>query len=52
MTIGRAFVPKARSVMRELEDALVGIKEVTDRVSGQVTIACMLLKTRRKGSVG
>ena len=50
-TIGRAFVPKARSVMRELEDALVGIKEVTDRVSGQVTIACMLLKTRRKGSV-
>ncbi|KLN56119.1 LysR family transcriptional regulator [Variovorax paradoxus] len=40
-TIGRAFVPKARSVMRELEDALVGIKEVTDRVSGQVTIACV-----------
>ncbi|CAN7704825.1 LysR family transcriptional regulator [Variovorax paradoxus] len=40
-TIGRAFVPKARSVMRELEDALVGIREVTDRVSGQVTIACV-----------
>jgi DNA-binding transcriptional LysR family regulator len=40
-TVGRAFVPKARNVMRELEDALVGIKDTTERISGQVTIACV-----------
>lgn len=40
-TIGRAFVPKARNVMRELEDALVGITDAAERISGQVTIACV-----------
>lgn len=40
-TVGRAFVPRARNVMRELEDALVGIKDTTERISGQVTIACV-----------
>jgi DNA-binding transcriptional LysR family regulator len=39
--IGRSFVPKARNVMRELDDALVGIKDVAERISGQVTIACV-----------
>src|SRR5580765_2980238 len=28
-TVGRAFVPRAQNVMRELEDALVGIKDTT-----------------------
>lgn len=40
-TIGRTFVPKARNVMRELEDALVGIKDTAERIYGQVTIACV-----------
>jgi DNA-binding transcriptional LysR family regulator len=39
--IGRTFVPKARNVMRELQDALVGIKDASERISGQVTIACV-----------
>ena len=40
-TVGRAFVPRAQNVMRELEDALVGIKDTTERISGLVTIACV-----------
>ena len=40
-TVGRAFVPRARNVMRELEQALVGIEDVTERISGQVTVACV-----------
>ena len=40
-TVGRAFVPRAQNVMRELEDALVGIKDATERIAGLVTIACV-----------
>ena len=40
-TVGRAFVPRARNVMRELEQALVGIEDLTERISGQVTVACV-----------
>jgi DNA-binding transcriptional LysR family regulator len=39
--IGRSFVPKAQNVMRELDESLVGIQDVTERLSGQVTIACV-----------
>jgi len=40
-TVGRGFVPRARNVLNELENALVGIQEVSDRLSGLVTIACV-----------
>ncbi len=39
--IGRGFVPRARNVLNELENALVGIQDVAERMSGQVTIACV-----------
>src|SRR6218665_2553178 len=38
--IGRSFVPKARHVLSELENALLGMTEMSDRVRGQVTVAC------------
>jgi len=40
-TIGRGFVPRARNVLNELENALVGIQDVAERMSGQVAIACV-----------
>lgn len=40
-TIGRGFVPRARNVLNELESALVGIQDVAERLSGQVTVACV-----------
>ncbi|PLC53252.1 LysR family transcriptional regulator [Pollutimonas nitritireducens] len=40
-TIGRGFVPRARNVLIELEDALIGIQDIAERMSGQVTIACV-----------
>lgn len=40
-TIGRTFVHKARNVMLELESALIGIQDVAERLSGQVTLACV-----------
>jgi DNA-binding transcriptional LysR family regulator len=40
-TIGRAFVHKARNVMLELESALIGIQDVAERLSGEVTLACV-----------
>jgi len=39
--IGRGFVPRARNVLNELESALVGIQDVAERLSGEVTIACV-----------
>ena len=39
--VGRAFVPKARSVLNELESALLGIRDVAERLSGEVTLACV-----------
>jgi DNA-binding transcriptional LysR family regulator len=40
-SVGRSFVPKARNVLNELESALLGIRDVAERVSGEVTIACV-----------
>lgn len=39
--MGRSFIPKARHVLNELENALLGIVELSDRLRGQVTIACV-----------
>lgn len=40
-TIGRGFVPKARNVLNELESALLGVQDVAEKISGEVTIACV-----------
>lgn len=40
-TVGRSFVPKARNVLNELDSALLGISDVAERLSGEVTIACV-----------
>jgi len=40
-TVGRAFVHRARNVLTELESALLGIQDVADRLSGEVTLACV-----------
>lgn len=40
-TIGRTFVHKARAVMHELESALLGIADFAERISGEVTVACV-----------
>jgi DNA-binding transcriptional LysR family regulator len=39
--VGRAFVHKARSVLNELDSALLGILDVSERLSGEVTLACV-----------
>lgn len=39
--IGRTFVHRARAVMNELENALVGIADFAERVGGEVTVACV-----------
>jgi DNA-binding transcriptional LysR family regulator len=40
-TVGRTFVHKARAVMNELENALLGIADFAERISGEVTVACV-----------
>lgn len=40
-TIGRTFVHRARNVILELESALIGIKDVAEQLSGEVTLACV-----------
>lgn len=40
-TVGRTFVHKARGVINELEDALLGIADFAQRISGEVTVACV-----------
>lgn len=40
-TVGRAFVHRARNVLSELESALLGIQDVAQRLSGEVTLACV-----------
>ncbi len=39
--MGRNFIPRARHVLNELENALLGMTELSDRLSGQVTVACV-----------
>jgi DNA-binding transcriptional LysR family regulator len=40
-TIGRTFVHKARAVLDELDNALVGIADFAQRISGEITVACV-----------
>ncbi|WP_296249477.1 LysR family transcriptional regulator [Pseudomonas sp. UBA4194] len=40
-TVGRGFVPKARNVLNELDHALIGFHDLSYRLSGEVTIACV-----------
>ena len=39
--MGRSFLPRARHVLNELDGALLGMTELSDRLRGQVTIACI-----------
>lgn len=40
-TIGRGFMPRARNVLNEVENALIGFHDLAYRLSGEVTIACV-----------
>lgn len=37
--MGRSFIPRARHVLNELEGALLGMADLSDRLRGQVTVA-------------
>ena len=39
--MGRSFIPRARHVLNELEAALIGMTDLSDRLRGQVTVACV-----------
>lgn len=39
--LGRTFVHKARAVINELENALLGIADFAERISGEVSVACV-----------
>jgi DNA-binding transcriptional LysR family regulator len=39
--VGRAFVHRARNVLNEFDSALLGIQDVAERLSGEVTLACV-----------
>lgn len=39
--MGRNFIPKARHVLNELESALLGMTDLSDRLHGQVSVACI-----------
>lgn len=39
--MGRAFLPRARHVLGELESALLGMVDLSERISGLVTVACI-----------
>ena len=39
--MGRNFLPRARHVLNELDSALLGMTDLSDRLRGQVTIACV-----------
>lgn len=40
-TIGRTFLHRARGVIHDLEAALVGIADFADRISGELSVACV-----------
>lgn len=40
-TVGRAFVHRARNVLNEVESSLLGIQDLAERLSGEVTLACV-----------
>jgi DNA-binding transcriptional LysR family regulator len=39
--MGRSFLPRARHVLAELESALLGMGELSERIHGLVSIACI-----------
>lgn len=39
--MGRAFLPRARHVLGELEASLLGMVDLSDRIRGLVTVACI-----------
>jgi len=39
--MGRSFLPKARHVLGELEGALLGMADLSERIHGMVSIACV-----------
>jgi DNA-binding transcriptional LysR family regulator len=39
--MGRSFLPRARHVLNELDSALLGMTDLSDRLRGQVTVACV-----------
>jgi DNA-binding transcriptional LysR family regulator len=39
--MGRSFLPRARHVLNELDSALLGMTELSDRLRGHVTVACV-----------
>jgi DNA-binding transcriptional LysR family regulator len=40
-TVGRDFARKARELLNGLDQSLLGISEIAERMSGEVTIACV-----------
>lgn len=40
-SVGRDFLPKARRVLDDLEDSIMSIRELAERQTGQVTLACI-----------
>ena len=39
--VGRDFLPKARRLLDDFERSILGIRELAERQSGQVTLACI-----------
>lgn len=39
--VGRAFLPKAQRLLDDFERSILGIQELAERQSGQVTLACI-----------
>ena len=39
--MGRSFLPRARHVLNELDRALLGMSDLSDRLRGLVTVACV-----------
>lgn len=39
--MGRLFLPRARHVLSELESALLGLTDLSERIHGLVTVACI-----------
>ncbi|KHL72274.1 LysR family transcriptional regulator, partial [Pseudomonas putida] len=40
-TVGRDFLPKARRLLDDFEDSILSIRELAERQTGQVTLACI-----------
>ncbi|ROR21421.1 DNA-binding transcriptional LysR family regulator [Comamonas sp. BIGb0124] len=40
-TVGRTFVHRARNILNEVDSSLLGIHDLAERLSGEVTLACV-----------